>query len=48
MHFPALFRQIFASNCIAVAFVVALILSLVLPSEEHFLSAPTAKNDASV
>ena len=48
VHFPALFRQIFASNCIAVAFVVALILSLVLPSEEHFLSAPTAKNDASV
>ena len=44
----ALFQQIFASNCIAVAFVVALILSLVLPSEEHFLSAPTAKNDASV
>ena len=48
VHFPALFQQIFASNCIAVAFVVALILSLVLPSEEHFLSAPTAKNDASV
>ena len=48
MHFPALFQQIFASNCIAVAFVVALILSLVLPREEHFLSAPTAKNDASV
>ena len=47
VHFPALFQQIFASNCIAVAFVVALILSLVLPSEEHFLSAPTAKNDAS-
>lgn len=39
MHFPALFQQIFASNCIAVAFVVALILSLVLPSEEHFLTA---------
>ena len=48
VHFPALFQQIFASNCIAVAFVVALILSLVLPREEHFLSAPTAKNDASV
>ena len=39
VHFPALFQQIFASNCIAVAFVVALILSLVLPSEEHFLAA---------
>ena len=48
VHFPALFQQIFASNCIAVAFVVALILSLVLPSEEHFLSVPTAKNDAAV
>lgn len=39
VHFPALFQQIFASNCIAAAFVVALILSLVLPSEEHFLAA---------
>ena len=39
-QFPALFRQIFASNCIAVAFVVAVILNTVLPSEEHFLSAP--------
>ena len=29
---------IFASNCIAVAFVVAVILNAVLPSEEHFLS----------
>ena len=48
VHFPAQFQQIFASNCIAVAFVVALILSLVLPSEEHFLSVPTAKNDAAV
>ena len=39
-QFPALFQQIFASNCIAVAFVVAVILNTVLPSEEHFLSAP--------
>ena len=38
-HFPALFQQIFASNCIAVAFVVAVILNAVLPSEEHFLAA---------
>ena len=39
-QFPALFQQIFASNCIAVAFVVAVILNAVLPSEGHFLSAP--------
>ena len=39
-QFPALFQQIFASNCIAVSFVVAVILNAVLPSEEHFLSAP--------
>ena len=39
-QFPALFQQIFASNCIAVAFVVAVTLNAVLPSEEHFLSAP--------
>ena len=43
-QFPALFRQIFASNCIAVAFVVAVILNAVLPGEERFLSAP-AKNE---
>ena len=35
-----LWGQLFASNCIAVAFVVAVILNAVLPSEEHFLSAP--------
>lgn len=39
-NFPALFQSIFASNCIAVSFVVAVILNTVLPSEEHFLSAP--------
>ena len=39
-QFPALFQQIFASNCIAVAFVVAVILNAVLPREEHLLSAP--------
>ena len=38
-HFPALFQQIFASNCIAVAFVVAVILNAVLPGEEHFLAS---------
>ena len=44
VHFPALFQQIFASNCIAVAFVVAVILNAVLPSEEHFLSAPAEQS----
>ncbi len=39
-HFPALFQQIFASNCIAVAFVVAVILEHRAASEERFLSAP--------
>lgn len=34
--FPALFRSIFANNCIAVAFVVALVLNIILPGEEHF------------
>ena len=34
-NFPALFQSIFASNCIAVSFVVAVILNAVLPSEEH-------------
>ncbi|NMM99592.1 uracil permease [Bifidobacterium sp. DSM 109958] len=38
-NFPALFQSIFASNCIAVAFVVAVILNAVLPGEEHFLAA---------
>ena len=44
VHFPALFQQIFASNCIAVAFVVAVILNAVLPSEDHFLSAPAEQS----
>lgn len=35
--FPVLFQSIFASNCIAVAFVVAVIANVVLPSEDHFL-----------
>lgn len=39
-HFPPLFQSIFASNCIAVAFVVAVILNLCLPGEERFLSTP--------
>lgn len=46
VNFPALFQQIFASNCIAVAFVVALILSLVLPSEEHFLASKKDNTDS--
>lgn len=36
-YFPALFQSVF-SNAIAIAFVVALILSWVLPDEKHFLS----------
>lgn len=44
-NFPPLFQSIFASNCIAVAFVVAVILNAVLPSEEHFLSAPQHQED---
>lgn len=43
VHFPQLFQQIFAQNCIAVAFVVAVILNAVLPSEKHFLSAPESQ-----
>ncbi|MSS12764.1 nucleobase:cation symporter-2 family protein [Bifidobacterium tsurumiense] len=39
-QFPALFQSIFANNPIAVAFVVAVILNLVLPSEKRFLSTP--------
>lgn len=38
-HFPALFQSMFASNPIAVAFVVAVILNAVLPSEEHFVAS---------
>ena len=34
--FPALFQSIFSNNCIAAAFVVAVILNLVLPGEERF------------
>nr|WP_311370913.1 nucleobase:cation symporter-2 family protein [Bifidobacterium dentium] len=44
-NFPPLFQSIFASNCIAVAFVVAVILNAVLLSEEHFLSAPQHQED---
>lgn len=40
VHFPPLFQSIFAQNCIAVAFVVAVVLNLVLPSEDRFLAAP--------
>ncbi len=42
---PPLFQSIFASNCIAVAFVVAVLLNALLPSEEHFLSAPQHQED---
>ncbi|WEV73202.1 nucleobase:cation symporter-2 family protein [Bifidobacterium sp. ESL0790] len=47
-QFPQLFQSIFATNCIAVSFVVAVILNATLPSEEHFLvstSANTGKED---
>ncbi|WP_236632654.1 nucleobase:cation symporter-2 family protein [Bifidobacterium xylocopae] len=37
--FPPLFQSIFSTNCIAVAFVVAVIANLVLPGEEHFLAS---------
>ncbi|ASW24889.1 nucleobase:cation symporter-2 family protein [Bifidobacterium pseudolongum] len=40
VHFPPLFQSIFAHNCIAVAFVVAVVLNLVLPGEERFLAMP--------
>ncbi len=36
VHFPPLFQSIFAQNCIAVAFVVAVVLNLVLPSKGRF------------
>lgn len=36
-QFPQLFQSIFATNCIAVSFVVAVVLNAVLPSESHFL-----------
>ena len=45
VNFPPLFQSIFASNCIAVAFVVAVLLNALLPSEEHFLSAPQHQED---
>ena len=45
VNFPPLFQSIFASNCIAVSFVVAVLLNALLPSEEHFLSAPQHQED---
>ena len=45
VNFPDLFKSIFAWNCIAVAFVVAVILNAVLPSEDHFLSAPAEQHE---
>ncbi|WP_018143772.1 uracil-xanthine permease family protein [Alloscardovia criceti] len=39
-NFPQLFQSVF-SNAIAIAFVVALVLSWVLPDEKHFLSNST-------
>lgn len=44
-QFPQLFQSIFATNCIAVSFVVAVILNAVLPSEEHFLVNTHKSND---
>ena len=44
-QFPSLFQSIFASNCIALAFVVAVILNAVLPSEEHFLASNGEVNE---
>lgn len=32
--FPELFRSVFAENCVAVVFVVAIILNIVFPKEE--------------
>ncbi|MDF7663928.1 nucleobase:cation symporter-2 family protein [Bifidobacterium sp. ESL0763] len=44
-QFPQLFQSIFATNCIAVSFVVAIILAAVLPDESHFL-VNTGQDDA--
>ena len=44
-QFPDLFQSIFASNCIALSFVVAVILNAVLPGEEHFLASNGAVNE---
>lgn len=43
VNFPPLFQSIFATNPIAISFVVAVVLCLVLPGEEHFLSTPSNK-----
>ncbi|TCD55052.1 purine permease [Alloscardovia theropitheci] len=46
-HFPQLFQSVF-SNAIAIAFVVALLLSWILPDEKHFLAdAADTENDES-
>ncbi|AKV56059.1 nucleobase:cation symporter-2 family protein [Bifidobacterium actinocoloniiforme] len=42
--FPPLFQSIFSTNCIAVAFVVAVIANLALPSEEHFIVSSKGKD----
>lgn len=39
-NFPALFQSIFSTNPIAISFMVAVILCVVLPGEERFLSVP--------
>jgi NCS2 family nucleobase:cation symporter-2 len=44
--FPAMFQSIFAHNCIAMSFIVAVVLNLVLPKEDHFLVAQKSDNDA--
>lgn len=42
-RFPQLFQSIFATNCIVLSFVVAVILNAVLPGEHRFLSAPAER-----
>jgi xanthine permease len=46
-RFPQMFRSVFASNCIAVAFVVAVTLNAVLPGERRFLSNVHEDGEAS-
>jgi xanthine permease len=45
MSFPQLFQSIFAHNCIAMSFIVAVILNLVLPGEDHFLISTDASDE---
>ncbi|KFJ02955.1 uracil permease [Bifidobacterium subtile] len=45
VQFPALFQSVFASNCIALSFVVAVLLNALLPGEERFLASAAPKPD---